>query len=193
MCELPNYCCRVIRRARASLAHFIFFTLFLHILNHCFFFFFFPCNWFSLYGTSPAPTTNFTSYVPMTGSSLTPPASSVATPSVPSITVSSHLTATSPSWMQPSSPRYRPYTVAHSGGFSASSIPRSLSISIPSSSPSPPAMAASPPAMPVIASRQRPTTMGPPLFTASPSTLRRRSSLLNRIPSRYFTRTKECV
>ncbi|XP_072739851.1 ubiquitin conjugation factor E4 B isoform X2 [Ciconia boyciana] len=137
----------------------------------------------SLYGTSPAPTTNFTSYVPMTGSSLTPPASSVATTSVPSITVSSHLTATSPSWMQPSSPRYRPYTVAHSGGFSASSIPRSLSISIPSSSPSPPAMAASPPAMPVITSRQRPTAMGPPLFTASPSTLRRRSSLPNRIPS----------
>ncbi|KAM6116937.1 ubiquitin conjugation factor E4 B isoform 2-T2 [Phoenicopterus ruber ruber] len=137
----------------------------------------------SLYGTSPAPTTNFTSYVPMTGSSLTPPASSVATTSVPPITVSSHLTATSPSWMQPSSPRYRPYTVAHSGGFSASSIPRSLNISIPSSSPSPPAMAASPPAMPVITSRQRPTTMGPPLFTPSPSTVRRRSSLLNRIPS----------
>ncbi|XP_030363668.1 ubiquitin conjugation factor E4 B isoform X1 [Strigops habroptila] len=137
----------------------------------------------SLYGTSPAPTTNFTSYVPMTGSSLTPPASSVATTSVPSITVSSHLTATSPSWMQPSSPRYRPYTVTHSGGFSASSIPRSSSISIPSSSPSPPAMAASPPAMPLTPSRQRPTTMGPPLFTASPSTLRRRSSLLNRIPS----------
>ncbi|XP_057287753.1 ubiquitin conjugation factor E4 B isoform X2 [Pezoporus wallicus] len=137
----------------------------------------------SLYGTSPAPTTNFTSYVPMTGSSLTPPASSVATTSVPSITVSSHLTATSPSWMQPSSPRYRPYTVTHPGGFSASSIPRSSSISIPSSSPGPPAMAASPPAMPVTPSRQRPTTMGPPLFTASPSTLRRRSSLLNRIPS----------
>ncbi|XP_009560638.1 ubiquitin conjugation factor E4 B isoform X2 [Cuculus canorus] len=136
----------------------------------------------SLYGTSPAPTANFTSYVPMTGSSLTPPASSVATTSVPSVTVSSHLTATSPSWMQPSSPRYRPYTVAHSGGFSASSIPRSSNISIPSSS-SPPAVAASPPAMPVITSRQRPTTMGPPLFTASPSTLRRRSPLLNRIPS----------
>ncbi|KAM9630352.1 ubiquitin conjugation factor E4 B isoform 1-T1 [Morphnus guianensis] len=140
----------------------------------------------SLYGTSPSPTTNFTSYVPMTGSSLTPPASSVAITSVPSITVSSHLTATSLSGMQPSSPRYRPYTVAHSGGFSASSSPRSLNISIPSSSPSPPAMAASPPAMPVITSRQRPTTMGPPLFTASPSTLRRRSSLLNRIPSSIY-------
>ncbi|XP_009876236.1 PREDICTED: ubiquitin conjugation factor E4 B [Apaloderma vittatum] len=112
----------------------------------------------SLYGTSPAPTTNFTSYVPMTGSSLTPPASSVATTSVPCITVSSHLTATSPSWTQPSSP----------------------------SSPSPPAVAASPPATPVITSRQRPTTMGPPLFTASPSPLRRRSSLLNRIPSSMY-------
>ncbi|XP_025951342.1 ubiquitin conjugation factor E4 B isoform X1 [Dromaius novaehollandiae] len=137
----------------------------------------------SLYGTSPAPTINFTSYVPMTGSSLTPPASSVATTSVPSISVSSHLTAASPSGIQPSSPRYRPYTVAHSGGFSASSIPRSLNISIPSSSPSPPVTATSPPGMPVITSRQRPTAMGPPLFTASPSTLRRRSSLLNRIPS----------
>uniref|UniRef100_G1MYJ2 Ubiquitin conjugation factor E4 core domain-containing protein n=1 Tax=Meleagris gallopavo TaxID=9103 RepID=G1MYJ2_MELGA len=139
----------------------------------------------SLYGTSPAPTTNFTSYVPMTGSSLTPPASSVANTSVPSITVSSHLTATSPSWTQPSSPRYRPYTVAHSGGFSASSTPRSLNISIPTSS-SPPVMAASPPAMLLTAPRQRPTTMGPPLFTASPSTLRRRSSLLNRIPSSIY-------
>ncbi|XP_071623442.1 ubiquitin conjugation factor E4 B isoform X3 [Heliangelus exortis] len=144
----------------------------------------------SLYGTSPAPTTNFTSYVPMTGSSLTPPASSVATPSVPSLTVSSHLSATNPSWTQPSSPRYHPYTVAHSGGFSASSIPRSLNISIPSNSPSPPAVAASPPAvaasppaMPLIPSRPRPTAMGPPLFTASPSPLRRRPALLNRIPS----------
>ncbi|XP_064381645.1 ubiquitin conjugation factor E4 B isoform X2 [Dromaius novaehollandiae] len=109
----------------------------------------------SLYGTSPAPTINFTSYVPMTGSSLTPPASSVATTSVPSISVSSHLTAASPSGIQPSSP----------------------------SSPSPPVTATSPPGMPVITSRQRPTAMGPPLFTASPSTLRRRSSLLNRIPS----------
>ncbi|XP_064893607.1 ubiquitin conjugation factor E4 B isoform X3 [Columba livia] len=58
----------------------------------------------SLYGTSPAPPTTFTSYVPMTGSSLTPPASSVATTSVPPITASSHLTAASPSGTQPSSP-----------------------------------------------------------------------------------------
>ncbi|NWV42853.1 UBE4B factor, partial [Grantiella picta] len=140
----------------------------------------------SLYGTSPAPPTNFTSYVPMTGSSLTPPASSVATTAAPPITVSSHLPAASPSWTQPSSPRYHPYTVAHSGGFAASSIPRSLSISIPSSSPSPPAMAASPPAMPAITSRPRPTAMAPPLFTASPGALRRRPSLQSRIPPSLY-------
>ncbi|NWW21848.1 UBE4B factor, partial [Falcunculus frontatus] len=140
----------------------------------------------SLYGTSPAPPTNFTSYVPMTGSSLTPPASSVASTAVPPITVSSHLPAASPSWTQPSSPRYRPYTVAHSGGFAASSTPRSLSISIPSSSPSPPAVAAGPPAMPVITSRHRPTAMGPPLFTASPGALRRRPSLQSRIPPSLY-------
>ncbi|KAM9270238.1 ubiquitin conjugation factor E4 B isoform 2-T2 [Morus bassanus] len=73
----------------------------------------------SLYGTSPAPTTNVTSYVPMTGSSLTPPASSVATTSVPSITVSSHHTATSPSWTQPSSPSM--------GGSGSSSVSDSCS------------------------------------------------------------------
>ncbi|XP_067423475.1 ubiquitin conjugation factor E4 B isoform X1 [Emydura macquarii macquarii] len=58
----------------------------------------------SLYGTSPAPSTNFSSHVPMTGSSVTPPASSVAATSVPSISVSPHLTAASPSGVQPSSP-----------------------------------------------------------------------------------------
>ncbi|XP_062449384.1 ubiquitin conjugation factor E4 B isoform X3 [Rhea pennata] len=73
----------------------------------------------SLYGTSPAPTINFTSYVPMTGSSLTPPASSVATTSVPSISVSSHLTATSPSGIQPSSPSV--------GGSGSSSVSDSCS------------------------------------------------------------------
>lgn len=124
----------------------------------------------------------------MTGSSLTPPASSVATPAVPPISVSSQLPAASPSWTQPCSPRYRPYTVAHSGGSAAAATPRSLSISIPSSSPSPPAMAAGPAAMPVITSRHRPTATGPPLFTASPGALRRRPSLQSRIPPRYCTR-----
>ncbi|XP_025929725.1 ubiquitin conjugation factor E4 B isoform X5 [Apteryx rowi] len=73
----------------------------------------------SLYGTSPAPTISFTSYVPMTGSSLTPPASSVATTAVPSISVSSHLTATSPSGIQPSSPSV--------GGSGSSSVSDSCS------------------------------------------------------------------
>ncbi|XP_065711200.2 ubiquitin conjugation factor E4 B isoform X4 [Patagioenas fasciata] len=73
----------------------------------------------SLYGTSPAPPTTFTSYVPMTGSSLTPPASSVATTSVPPITASSHLTAASPSGTQPSSPSM--------GGSGSSSVSDSCS------------------------------------------------------------------
>ncbi|XP_074831284.1 ubiquitin conjugation factor E4 B [Natator depressus] len=137
----------------------------------------------SLYGTSPASSNNFSSHVPMTGSSVTPPASSLATTSVPSISVSPHLTAASPSGVQPSSPRYHPYTITHPWGFSASHIPRSLSISIPASSPSSPVMATSPQAVPLSSSRQRPTTVGPPLSTALPGTLSRRSSFLNRIPS----------
>ncbi|XP_042708843.1 ubiquitin conjugation factor E4 B isoform X2 [Chrysemys picta bellii] len=137
----------------------------------------------SLYGTSPAPSNNFSSHVPMTGSSVTPPASSLAITSVPSISVSPHLTAASPSGVQPSSPRYHPYTITHPWGFSASHIPRSLNISIPASSPSPPVMATSPQAVPVSSSRQRPTTVGPPLSTALPGTLSRSSSFLNRIPS----------
>ncbi|XP_019349526.1 ubiquitin conjugation factor E4 B isoform X2 [Alligator mississippiensis] len=139
----------------------------------------------SLYGTSPASNINFSSHVPMSGSSPTLPASSVATTSVPSISVSPHLTAASPSGVQPSSPRYRPYTVAHSAGISASPIPRSLSISIPSSSPSPPAIATSPQAIPVSSSRQRPATMGPPVFPPSPSTMSRRSLLNRTSPSMY--------
>ncbi|XP_048680747.2 ubiquitin conjugation factor E4 B isoform X1 [Caretta caretta] len=137
----------------------------------------------SLYGTSPASSYNFSSHVPMTGSSVTPPASSLATTSVPSISVSPHLTAASPSGVQPSSPRYHPYTITHPWGFSASHIPRSLSISIPASSPGPPVMATSPQAVPLSSSRQRSTTVGPPLSTALPGTLSRRSSFLNRIPS----------
>ncbi|XP_019367306.1 PREDICTED: ubiquitin conjugation factor E4 B isoform X2 [Gavialis gangeticus] len=139
----------------------------------------------SLYGTSPASNINFSSHVPMSGSSPTLPASSVATTSVPSISVSPHVTAVSPSGVQPSSPRYRPYTVAHSTGTSASPIPRSLSISIPSSSPSPPAIATSPQAIPVSSSRQRPATMGPPVFPPSPSTMSRRSLLNRTSPSMY--------
>uniref|UniRef100_A0A8C0IXP4 Ubiquitination factor E4B n=1 Tax=Chelonoidis abingdonii TaxID=106734 RepID=A0A8C0IXP4_CHEAB len=125
----------------------------------------------SLYGTSPAPSNHFSSHVPMTGSSVTPPASSLAITSVPSISVSPHLTAASPSGVQPSSLRYHPYTVTHPWGFSASHIPRSLNISTPASSPSPPVMATSPQAVPVSSSRQRPTTMGPSLSTALPGTL----------------------
>uniref|UniRef100_A0A674K4N9 Ubiquitin conjugation factor E4 B n=1 Tax=Terrapene triunguis TaxID=2587831 RepID=A0A674K4N9_9SAUR len=68
----------------------------------------------SLYGTSPAPSNNFSSHVPMTGSSVTPPANSLAITSVPSISVSPHLTTASPSGVQPSSP-----SVGGSAGASA--------------------------------------------------------------------------
>ncbi|XP_030393191.1 ubiquitin conjugation factor E4 B isoform X3 [Gopherus evgoodei] len=68
----------------------------------------------SLYGTSPASSNHFSSHVPMTGSSVTPPASSLAITSVPSISVSPHLTAASPSGVQPSSP-----SVGGSAGASA--------------------------------------------------------------------------
>ncbi|NXG03660.1 UBE4B factor, partial [Sakesphorus luctuosus] len=136
----------------------------------------------SLYGTSPAPPTNFTSYVPMTGSSLAPPASSVASSAVPPLPGSSHLPVTSPSWTQPPSPRYRPYTVAHPGGFSASSTPRSLSVSMPSSPASPPAVAAGPAALPVSTSRPRPVATGAPWPVASPGARHRQLSLQGRSP-----------
>ncbi|XP_071431536.1 ubiquitin conjugation factor E4 B isoform X2 [Pithys albifrons albifrons] len=136
----------------------------------------------SLYGTSPAPPTNFTSYVPMTGSSLAPPASSVASSAVPPLPGSSHLPVTSPSWTQPPSPRYRPYTVAHPGGFSASSTPRSLGVSMPPIPASPPAVAAGPAAVPVSTSRPRPTATGPPWPVASPGARHRQLSLQGRSP-----------
>lgn len=190
MCELQKYCWRVIRRGKNfSCSFYLFHPFSAYPKLLLFFFFFFPFNWFSLYGTSPAPPTNFTSYVPMTGSSLTPPASSVATPAV---SASPQLPAGSPWWTQPSSPRYHPYTVAHPGASAAAATPRSLSISIPSSSPSAPAVAAGPPAMAALPSRHRPSATGPPVFAASPGALRRRPSFQSRIPPRYCTRA-ECV
>ncbi|XP_056363922.1 ubiquitin conjugation factor E4 B isoform X2 [Oenanthe melanoleuca] len=140
----------------------------------------------SLYGTSPAPPTNFTSYVPMTGSSLTPPASSVASPVVAGLSVSTQLPAGSPWWTQPYSPRYHPYTVAHSGASAAAATSRSLSISILSSSPSPAAVAAGPAAVPAIPPRHRPTAMAPPWFPASPGALRRRPSFQSRTPPSLY-------
>ncbi|NXP32261.1 UBE4B factor, partial [Leiothrix lutea] len=138
----------------------------------------------SLYGTSPAPPTNFTSYVPMTGSSLTPPASSVSTPAVPPI-------SGSPWCSQPSSPRYRPYTVTHPGGAAASAGPRSPSLPMPARSPAPAAcspaaaaVAAGPAAVPAVPSQHRPTA--PPLLSASPGAWRRRPSLQSRIPPSLY-------
>ncbi|KAM4886089.1 ubiquitin conjugation factor E4 B isoform 4-T4 [Sylvia borin] len=132
----------------------------------------------SLYGTSPAPPTNFTSYVPMTGSSLTPPASSV-----PPI-------SGSPWCSQPCSPRYRPYTVTHPA---ASAAPRCPSLPQPAPAAGPAAVATGPaalpavpagpaalPALPALPARRWPTAL--PWLGASPGARRRRPSFQSRIP-----------
>lgn len=94
---------------------------------------------------------------------------------------------------QPSSPRYRPYTVTHPGGASAAPAPRPSGISVLSSAPSLPALASSPQAVPASSSRQRATSTGPPLPSASPSAVSRRPSSL-RISPRYFcSRRVGCV
>uniref|UniRef100_A0A452SX38 Ubiquitin conjugation factor E4 n=1 Tax=Ursus americanus TaxID=9643 RepID=A0A452SX38_URSAM len=105
---------------------------------------------------------------------------------VPSISLSPHGAASgTAAGSQPSSPRYRPYTVTHPWGSSASPSPRSPSISILSSSPSLPALASSPQAVPASSPRPRPSSLGPPSLAASPSAVSRRPSSL-RISPRYL-------
>lgn len=94
---------------------------------------------------------------------------------------------------QPSSPRYRPYTLTHPWGSSPSPTPRSSGISILSGSPSLPAPTSSPQAVPASSSRQRPTSMGPPFPPASPSAATRRPSSLRISPRYLFSRRVACV
>ncbi|NWY42703.1 UBE4B factor, partial [Sylvia atricapilla] len=134
----------------------------------------------SLYGTSPAPPTNFTSYVPMTGSSLTPPASSV-----PPI-------SGSPWCSQPCSPRYRPYTVTH-----PSAAPRCPSLPLPAPAAGPaaapagpaalPAVATGPaalPALPALPAQHWPTAL--PLLGAAPGARRGQPSFQSSIPPSLY-------
>ncbi|XP_038602277.1 ubiquitin conjugation factor E4 B isoform X2 [Tachyglossus aculeatus] len=137
----------------------------------------------SLYETSPASRTSFASHTPLAGSSFTSPSNAAVPLPVPPVGLSPHFPGGSPSGGQPSSPRYRPYTVTHPWGSSAPPGPRSSSIAIPSSSSSPPAVAAGPQAAPASSSRQTPTTMGPPSFPASPSPSSRGPSSLRNPPS----------
>uniref|UniRef100_A0A8C0SSR1 Ubiquitin conjugation factor E4 n=1 Tax=Canis lupus familiaris TaxID=9615 RepID=A0A8C0SSR1_CANLF len=140
----------------------------------------------SLYETSPAPSTSFWSSVPvMSPSFASPPARVAGQMAVPSISLGPHggMASGTATGSQPSSPRYRPYTVTHPWGSSTSPTPRSPGISILSSSPSLPALASSPQAVPASSLRQRPSSLGPPSVAASPSAVSRRPSSLRISPS----------
>uniref|UniRef100_A0A8C9D4F4 Ubiquitin conjugation factor E4 n=1 Tax=Panthera leo TaxID=9689 RepID=A0A8C9D4F4_PANLE len=131
----------------------------------------------SLYETSPAPSTSFWSSVPVPSPSVaSSPCRAASQPAAPSVTLSPHGAASgAAAGSQPSSPRYRPYTVAHPWG--------SPGISTLSSSPGRPALASSPQAVPASSPSQRPSSLGPPLLAASPSASSRRPSSLRTSPS----------
>uniref|UniRef100_A0A8C0CN08 Ubiquitin conjugation factor E4 n=1 Tax=Balaenoptera musculus TaxID=9771 RepID=A0A8C0CN08_BALMU len=132
----------------------------------------------SLYETSPAPSTSVWSSVPMMSLPLAPPSRAASQASAPPASLSPHgAAAGTPAGSQPSSPRYRPYTVTHPWGSSGSSVL--------SSSPGLPMPASSPQAVPASSSRQRPTGAGPPLLSSSPGVgaVSRRPSSLRSSPS----------
>ncbi|XP_059997479.1 ubiquitin conjugation factor E4 B isoform X1 [Lagenorhynchus albirostris] len=142
----------------------------------------------SLYETSPAPSMSVWSSVPMMSLPLAPPSRAASQASTPPASLSPHgAAAGTPAGSQPSSPRYRPYTVTHPWGLSSSPAPRSSGSSILSSSPGLPTPASSPQAVPASSSRQRPTGAGPPLLSASSGAgaMSRRPSSLRSSPSMY--------
>ncbi|XP_042334211.1 ubiquitin conjugation factor E4 B isoform X1 [Sceloporus undulatus] len=134
----------------------------------------------SLYGTSPAPVFSFPSPATFSASFLASSASPVAPTPVSSLSASPHIATAGPPSAQPSSPRYRPYTVVHPWTFPAP--PVSTSTSIVSHSPTPPVVSISPPGVRAIASRIRPVTVALPVFPA----FGRHSSLLSRTPSSMY-------
>lgn len=130
----------------------------------------------------------------MSPSFASPPARVAGQMVVPSISLSPHggMASGTATGSQPSSPRYRPYTVTHPWGSSTSPTPRSPGISILSSSPSLPALASSPQAVPASSLRQRPSSLGPPSVAASPSAVSRRPSSLRISPRYLFSRRAGC-
>ncbi|XP_015284165.1 PREDICTED: ubiquitin conjugation factor E4 B-like, partial [Gekko japonicus] len=121
----------------------------------------------SLYGTSPAPA-----LTSLAGSFLASSASLAAPTTAPSLSASPHVPQAGPLGAPPSSPRYRPYTVAHPWAFPAPLASPSVAASVFSRSPTPPVTSTSPPAARAASSsRIRPITMALPLFTASPGPL----------------------
>ncbi|XP_040843818.1 ubiquitin conjugation factor E4 B isoform X1 [Ochotona curzoniae] len=138
----------------------------------------------SLFETSPAPTGSFWSSASVPAPSSASPSRAASQAAVPSASLSPHCTAAGAgTGSQPSSPRYHPYTITHSGVTAPCSAPRSSSTSIVPSSPSLRGSASSPQAVPVSSSGQRPGSMGPPLPPASPRAASRRSSSVGTSPS----------
>uniref|UniRef100_A0A8C0WHL3 Ubiquitin conjugation factor E4 n=1 Tax=Castor canadensis TaxID=51338 RepID=A0A8C0WHL3_CASCN len=142
----------------------------------------------SLYETSPVPTTSFWSSVPVLSPSFASPSRAASQTAVSSTSLNPHSAASgTAAGSQSSSPRYRPYTVTHLWGSSPCPAPRSSGTSILSGSPSLPARSSSPQAVPAGNSRQRPSSVGPPLPPASPSAASRRPSSLRISPRYLFT------
>nr|XP_004657717.1 ubiquitin conjugation factor E4 B isoform X4 [Jaculus jaculus] len=138
----------------------------------------------SLYETSPAPSPSLWSSAPVLSPSFASPSHAANQTAVPSASLSPHSTTSgTAAGSQSSSPRYRPYTVTHPWGSSPCPTPRSIGTSVLSSSPGLPAHSSSPQAVPASNSRQRPSSMGPALPTASPSAASRRPSSLRISPS----------
>lgn len=130
----------------------------------------------------------------MTGAPVTSPSRAASQTAVPSISLSPHSAASGTSTgSQPSSPRYRPYTITHPGGTPTPPTPRSSGLSVLSSSPGLPALAGSPQAVPASSSRQRPSSAGPPVLSASPSAVSRRPSSLRISPRYLLSRRVGCV
>ncbi|CAO2590057.1 Ubiquitin conjugation factor E4 B [Lemmus lemmus] len=135
----------------------------------------------SLYETSPAPAASFWSFVPGLSPSLTSPSHAAPQVAVPPASLSLHSAASGTvAGSQPSSPRYRPYTLMHPWGSSPCPTPRS---SIQANSPGFPARPSSPRSVPVSSSRQRPRSRGPAFPPGSPSAASRRPSSLRTSPS----------
>ncbi|XP_059111381.1 ubiquitin conjugation factor E4 B [Peromyscus eremicus] len=135
----------------------------------------------------PVPSTSLSPHRaapqgPVPSTSLSPH-SAAPQVAVPSTSLSPHSTASgTAAGSQPSSPRYRPYTVTHPWGSSPCPTPRS---SILANSPGFLARPNSPRAVPASSSRQRPRSRGPAFPPASPSAASRRPSSLRISPSMY--------
>lgn len=128
----------------------------------------------SLYDTSPAPSASAWSSLPASSPCLASPTRPVLQSATPSLWLGPAVVGS-----QPTSPRYRPYTLSTPWG--PSSAPRSSGVSTLSSSPSVSAPASTPQATPASWSIQRSPDGGPPVLSTSPS----HGTSFQRISPRY--------